>query len=288
MAFPLIERPPEVVSSRAHTTECSTNHQVPVSGFPEVLHVTNCTDWRDYLDPQALRLPQTVFLLLEHNSVYSVGEIEELYEWSEGDRERIGRFRHEASRTSWCISRLLARRAISAALKLPADALQFLVGAWGKPYLEGNPIFFNWSHAPGCVALALSICSEIGCDVEDISRPISDIGEITKEHFLDLESDWIHEADDETTRRARFFSLFTQKEAYLKREGVGLSVPLSQAVSLCQEPPFIGYGTLSLSFGISASYIASLCEGNESVCTPLIRYLRLDPASRFPREFSFQ
>lgn len=288
MAFPLIDRRAGFVCARARETRPCTNQPSAVTDIPGVLHVNTCTDWSDFVDPQAFRSGKTMFLLLEHEPIYSVGEIQALFEWGEEDCERIGRFRHEASRTSWCISRLLARHALSLALNLPAGTIKFFVGPWGKPYLEGYRIYFNWSHAPGCVALAVSIRGEIGCDVEDISRPISDMGEITSEHFRENESNWIHETVDDASRRARFFSLFTQKEAFLKREGFGLSMPLSQAVSWCQEPPFYRYGTLSLSFGTSGSYIAALCEGNESIRTPVIRYIRLDPATRFPREFSFR
>ena len=46
------------------------------------------------------------------------------------------------------------------------DARELLVyGPHGKPFLKGNPFYFNLSHSGGIVACAVQTC-EVGLDVE--------------------------------------------------------------------------------------------------------------------------
>ena len=69
---------------------------------------------------------------------------------------------HRAGRLLLCGALRLSEEALSAALAYREN---------GKPYLPGGP-FFNISHSGRLVLLAVSAEGEIGCDVEDIARPV--------------------------------------------------------------------------------------------------------------------
>lgn len=54
---------------------------------------------------------------------------------------------------------------------LPESLPEIRKNRRGKPYFEGNPVFFNLSHTKGAVAAAISD-REIGIDIQAV-RPIS-------------------------------------------------------------------------------------------------------------------
>lgn len=231
--------------------------------------------WTEFIDFSSTGAERSVLLLMEHEEVYDAEFLVSLYPWNPEDRNQMERFRHDGARTSWCLARLLARGAMASLLGLDAVQLSFFPGERGKPYLPGNPAYFNWSHCPGCVALALSRSSEIGCDIENMNRATFDFREIAGHYFNQEESAWIGLTERDETLRRRFFSIFTQKEARLKACGHGLSASLAEAASCLSEPPFVVDGMVSLSFGRSGSFIASLYQEGDSRPTPIIRHFRV-------------
>lgn len=88
-----------------------------------------------------------------------------------------------------------------------------------KPCAEGFAGDFNISHTSGCGVLAISD-SPVGVDVERI-RPVN---LKIAEKFCADEREFIEKSED--CRRA-FFEIWTAKEAYLKKEGTGITVPLN-------------------------------------------------------------
>jgi 4'-phosphopantetheinyl transferase len=91
---------------------------------------------------------------------------------------------------------------------------------FGKPYLKGNPIFFNVSHSGNIVVCAFSEEFEIGIDVESFNHIDIDDFKSQMTHF---EWDRIFNSDDKIQA---FFKYWTQKEAILKAHGKGLMIPL--------------------------------------------------------------
>ncbi|MGH2665958.1 4'-phosphopantetheinyl transferase family protein [Flavobacterium sp.] len=89
-----------------------------------------------------------------------------------------------------------------------------------KPYFDGYPFKFNISHSGEMVVCALCKEFEIGIDVELIS-------DIKIEDFkLQMtESEWNTIAISNDKRDA-FFNYWTQKEAALKANSLGLMLPL--------------------------------------------------------------
>ncbi|MEM1483560.1 4'-phosphopantetheinyl transferase superfamily protein [Oscillospiraceae bacterium PP1C4] len=91
-------------------------------------------------------------------------------------------------------------------------------GAHGKPFLpEHSGLHFNLSHTSGAVVCALS-GHPVGVDIER-ARPVRPA--LAARCFTQAEREY---AVDE----ARFLEVWTRKEALLKRDGRGITVPLRE------------------------------------------------------------
>lgn len=106
---------------------------------------------------------------------------------------------------------------------ISTDKLDFCYGENGKPYLKGNPLFFNISHSGEYVICAVSE-NEIGCDIEKISR--ADL-KIAKKFFAESEYSDIISLSGDALQAEAFFRLWTLKESFLKAIGTGLKTPLN-------------------------------------------------------------
>ena len=89
----------------------------------------------------------------------------------------------------------------------------------GKPYIEGSPVFFNISHSASFAAVAFSD-GEVGVDIE----LLRDVDLRIAEKFHADEQRYVFSSED---KRTAFFEVWTAKEAYLKKSGTGITVPLN-------------------------------------------------------------
>lgn len=95
---------------------------------------------------------------------------------------------------------------------------EFAFGRNGKPFLAGHPgIHFNLSHCREAALCAIG-GSPVGCDVESVPGKLD--MDLCRRCFNDAEIARIAGADRPTLAFAR---LWTQKEAFLKLTGEGLS-----------------------------------------------------------------
>ncbi|MCQ2796773.1 MAG: 4'-phosphopantetheinyl transferase superfamily protein [Bacilli bacterium] len=97
----------------------------------------------------------------------------------------------------------------------------FLIDENGKPYLKGNPVYFNISHRGKYVMAAIS-ASPIGVDVEFMKRGV-DVHELGDKVFNANEINEFHHA---MNKRVFFYQIWTLKESYLKCIGKGLSIAM--------------------------------------------------------------
>lgn len=152
---------------------------------------------------------------------------EALARLSEQRREQALRFRFE-----------LGRRACAAAYLLLCEGLRhdygltelplFEYGEHGKPVIVGHPdIHFNLSHCHEAAICAISD-QPVGVDVESI-RPI-------KESLVNytMNDDEVHQILTSENPALTFTSLWTMKEAVVKRSGHGLTNDLKHL--LCPRP----------------------------------------------------
>lgn len=141
------------------------------------------------------------------------------------EQARQDRFVFERNRRQFAVARVLVRQILASYSGIAAAELRFVANQYGRPALvQAAALEFNLSHTDGLAALAVTRTGEIGVDVEDAdrrSRP-----EEVAEHFFAPTEVAALMALPEGERRARFFDLWTLKEAYIKARGMGLAIPL--------------------------------------------------------------
>lgn len=141
---------------------------------------------------------------------------------SEEKRCKIARYRQEMDGQRTLVGEILMKVMLAKHLKLRAGEIVFEKNEYGKPYLEGNPLYFNLSHSGEWVVGAISD-QPVGVDVEQIKK--ADLG-IAKHFFAPLEYEALNQIANEEERNAAFYMLWSGKESYIKRIGKGLSMPL--------------------------------------------------------------
>ena len=142
----------------------------------------------------------------------------------ERTRGRAFRFPVDARTYRW--TRSVLRHLLGNYLQTPPEQLVFAYGPQGKPRLveAGTDLQFNVSHSRGCAILAFGKGSELGVDVEWEDDGF-DPADLVKRYFTPAESADILRGDERAKRQA-FFRAWTRKEAFLKANGGGLSLPL--------------------------------------------------------------
>src|SRR5262249_397343 len=110
------------------------------------------------------------------------------------------------------------------------SAWRFTSSEHGRPEIVSPEVAprlrFSLSHTRTVVACAVGAELDIGLDVEDVARdaPLDVAERFAPSERAALEALPSHE------RKRRFFVYWTLKEAYAKARGLGLSLPLDQAV----------------------------------------------------------
>lgn len=106
-----------------------------------------------------------------------------------------------------------------AALVLGADAQQ-------KPTLASEPrLWFNLSYRADWALLAVSNQGEVGADLEAI-RPVAGAAALVDYLFSPVEG-VVLRAAGRPAWRALFYAIWTRKEAWAKRSGMGLALPFA-------------------------------------------------------------
>ena len=147
------------------------------------------------------------------------------------------------------VARAGLRRILASYLDIPPQDIPLTVGKHGKPELDGVDLAFNISHSEAFAMAAICRGSRIGIDLETL-RPETPIEELAGRCFSASEyRQWSHIAEQD--RLSSFFHLWTQKEAFIKAHGGGMTIPLQDFD--CQVDPS-GQGGL----------IESRIEGDES------------------------
>ena len=144
--------------------------------------------------------------------------------------ERAGRFAFEELREHFTVARGFLRSLLASYLRADPRELCFRYAEHEKPYLAGNPewetLNFNLAHSHGLALLAVTRGKEIGVDVEWIRSDLEQ-NEMAARFFSPMESSELAKLPQAEQIR-RFFTYWTCKEAYVKAQGGGLSIPLDQ------------------------------------------------------------
>lgn len=157
--------------------------------------------------------------------------VEQYLSWlDEQERSRYERFRFPHHRHEYLVAHALLRSTLSRYGDRPPEAWSFVRNAYGRPEVAAEngppPLRFNLSHTEGLVACVVTRSAAIGVDVEGTERA-GDLKAIAAMTFAPAELTDLNALTGADWKR-HFFALWTLKEAYIKAQGKGLSIPLQQ------------------------------------------------------------
>ena len=145
----------------------------------------------------------------------------------------------------------LAKYALRDALALTAPLKK---DVRGKPYFDGVPVHVSISHSNEMCLAAISD-SEIGADIEYITKSPEKLNRLAERFFTQGESEYVKVAPSE-----RFYEIWCAKESYIKYTGEGFSRPLSSFSVLDTELLFSHFDT--------DGYHIAVCSREYSADTP--------------------
>ncbi|MCB9231836.1 MAG: 4'-phosphopantetheinyl transferase superfamily protein [Bacteroidia bacterium] len=136
-------------------------------------------------------------------------------------QEKILRYHRWQDRHLGLVGKLLLREGLLAFDLSPELTEKMTFNAWDRPEIPGD-MDFNLSHSGEMVVCALSRAGRVGIDVEQIQQ--IDFRDFQKQM---TESQWEDIRSGEHLL-GKFFQYWTLKEAVIKLDGRGLSLPLMQ------------------------------------------------------------
>lgn len=147
---------------------------------------------------------------------------------SADEHARLVRFKSLNDRRRFAIRRGTLRIVLGAYVGVPGAELRFTHGKNGKPEIENSrdcvvPCF-SASSSANLALIAVSGQLPLGIDVE-FMRPIDDIHDIAARFFSRHEHDSLADLPRDL-RLSGFYRIWTSKEAIVKADGTGLSMPL--------------------------------------------------------------
>lgn len=148
---------------------------------------------------------------------------------SASEQDRYEDIRAPRIKQQYWQARWAVREALSCyAPEVTPQQWQFSRNDYGRPSVQGPqlafPLDFNISHTRGALVMAFTAREAVGVDVEYIQRQCRALA-VAQRYFSASELADLR-ALPEPLQRARFFDLWTLKEAYIKACGMGLAIPL--------------------------------------------------------------
>jgi 4'-phosphopantetheinyl transferase len=183
------------------------------------------------------------------------------------ERQRAAKFINPLHGNRWTVARGYLRQILSQYLDLTPAEIVFSYGQQGKPAVEGHDLQFNLSHSGDRAVYAISAKHPVGIDLEQIHPlPAADL----VDRFFSSTEQAIFHSLPVSLQQAAFFHAWTQKEAYLKACGTGLSTPLDR-IEVSIDPrtpaeiisaPVAGIWRIQ-KLAISAAYASAIVIGGE-------------------------
>ena len=192
-------------------------------------------DWSPSLDPLELQPQQAdIWRISLDLPTATVKLLESTL--SEDEAKRAARFHFPADQNRYIVAHGCLRDILARYLKRKPEQLEFSANEYGKPALSDHELEFNLSHSGDFVLIAVTRGLKIGIDVERIRSDIEHEA-IARRFFSPNEVAELI-ALPPIQREIAFYNCWTRKEAYIKAQGVGLSLSLdSFDVSLSPNQP---------------------------------------------------
>lgn len=164
------------------------------------------------------------------------------------EAERARGFRFERAREAFVAAHSALRAVLGAHTGVAPEDVAFRYGPQGKPEIDGAS--FNVSHA-GDVALVAVGEGRIGVDVEEM-RPGVEMRALARRFFTPAENAALDALPDDELVRG-FYGCWTQKEAFVKAVGEGVSFGLGR-VEVAVHPARAGLVSLDGDAGAAAHW----------------------------------
>jgi len=157
---------------------------------------------------------------------------------SADELERASRFHFQPDKDRFILAHGCLRDVLARTLHCEPIQLSFSTDNYGKPALKDNSLEFNIAHSGDFALVAITRGRKVGVDVERMRQGISSLV-IARQYFSKSEAAEL-QALPLDQKESAFFNCWTRKEAYIKAQGFGLSLPLeSFDVSLTPNEPAI-------------------------------------------------
>lgn len=142
---------------------------------------------------------------------------------NEEETLRAKRYHFDRHRRRFTVARATMRLILACYLRTSPTALSFNYQAHGKPELITEvSLQFNLSHSGNLALLAVGQDHSLGVDLEFFSnRPYEGIGQ----HLFSINENNALAKVNTPLKPLVFFRLWSQKEAFIKASGLGLSYP---------------------------------------------------------------
>jgi 4'-phosphopantetheinyl transferase len=159
---------------------------------------------------------------------------------TDDERVRAKQFHFGKHRDRFIVARAMLRVILGRYLDIAPGEVQFCYNPYGKPALAHGSgaagLRFNLSHSHRVALYAVTCGREVGVDIEYIQPAVTEEG-IAERFFSPREVIDLRALPPRLQTRA-FFACWTRKEAFIKANGKGLSMPLDQFdVSVNPEEP---------------------------------------------------
>ncbi len=148
---------------------------------------------------------------------------------STDEQTRAAGFRFARDRKRLIAARGVLREVLALYLDTEPRRLVFSYGPYGKPFLADavqSALRFNVSHSLDTMLIAVSNEREVGVDIQYAGTDIR-LEEIAAATLSEAETEVLSRVHGEA-RRTAALRLFARKEAYIKADGRGMSLPLRQ------------------------------------------------------------
>jgi len=146
------------------------------------------------------------------------------------EHARAARFYFARDRQRFIVARGCLRILLSRYLAVTALEINFCYNAYGKPGLAqpyvDSGLTFNLAHSGEYALYALAQQRAVGADIEQV-RPALNYEQLAGHVFSQAEQRSLQEVPADQ-RMTAFFDGWARKEAYIKAQGTGLSLPLDQ------------------------------------------------------------